>query len=242
MKLQSLSLMMRELSILTVAFATLSCKNSQTAETPVQQPALLLSAEDQSRCDYDRPDRDVQESAAPGTVRPNIRRVYGYIGEGDQQRRVLLCREADTNFDGKKDLVRTYDDQGQKLTEEADADYDGRIDTWIFYDGRRPVRVTVDTTGDGRADETRFYSEGALLRIQRDTNADGNSDIFEVYKEGTLQRMGVDLNHDGRVDRWEVDTARIRELAEAAAGGGSPQSEATEETQDAEEAATEEPD
>lgn len=174
------------------------------------------SADDRARCEYlGRDDRDVQESSVPGAVTPNVRRVYGYIGVGSERKRVLLCREVDTNFDGVKDLLRTYGDNGEKLTELADSDYDGRIDTWITFGPTRPSKIDIDKNGDGKADESRFYAEGKLLRIQRDTNADDKPDVFEIYEEGHLQRVGTDTNFDGQVDVWHRDEGRARAAEQA---------------------------
>lgn len=170
--------------------------------------------EEAARCEYQgRKDRDVQESSAPGSIVPNVRRVFGYIGEGEDRRRILLCREVDTNLDGKKDLVRVYGDLGQKLSEQADADYDGKVDTWITFGKTKPVKIEIDGDGDGKVEQVRFYVAGAISRIQRDTNGDGKPDVFEIYKSGRLDRMGVDANFDGQVDRWDRDevNARIEE-------------------------------
>ena len=48
---------------------------------------------------------------------------------------VIICREIDTNLDGVKDIVRTYNEKGESLHEQADTNYDGRIDTWITFAG-----------------------------------------------------------------------------------------------------------
>lgn len=192
--------------------------------------------DDRARCEFEgRDDRDVQESSAPGSVIANVRRVYGYINGGGERRRILLCREVDTNYDGVKDLVRTYGDHGEKLTEQADSDYDGKIDTWITFGTSKPAKVEVDKTGDGKADETRFYIAGVLSRIQRDTNADDKPDIFEIYREGRLERMGIDANFDGQVDVWHRDETRAAE-AEAEAEESEKKSEAPK-SEDAEGAA-----
>ena len=202
-------------ALLLCAFSAEGCnKQSGLGPENAEASAQLQDVDDQSRCDTDRPDREVQESSAPGAVTPNVRRVYGLLGVTGSERRVLLCREVDTNFDGRKDLVRTYDDEGKKKTEQADTDYDGKMDTWIHFSGRWPAKVELDTTGDGEPNETKYYSEGTLLRITRDTNADGNPDIFEVYKDGQLLRMGVDVDFNGRVDRWLTDKVRDQEAAE----------------------------
>lgn len=169
--------------------------------------------DDASRCEYrGRADREAKESAGLGTIRPNIRRVYALVGEGDDRRRVLLCREVDTNLDGMKDVVRTFNDKGESLRELADSNYDGKIDTWITFARGRMAKVEIDSNHDGNADEFRYYVQGKLARLQRDTNRDGKPDIWEIYEEGGLKRMGFDLDHDGHVDRWDRD-----EVAERAA-------------------------
>lgn len=172
---------------------------------------------DQSRCaTAGRDDRDVMESSSPNSVGNNVRRVYGQFREGEEVRRTLLCREVDTNLDGVKDLFRTYDDQGAKLTEAADTNYDGKIDTWITFSGTRIARIEVDDNGDGEPDETRYYTGGKLSRLQKDTNHDRKPDLFEVYADGVLQRVGIDSNFDGQVDDWYRDELRISEEAKAA--------------------------
>lgn len=174
-------------------------------------------SDDRSQCDFKgRKDRDVQETTGPGAIQPNIRRVFAIIGIGEDARRVLLCREVDTNLDGLKDVVRVYNDKGEAIAEKADTDGDGRIDTWIQFARGRIAKVEQDTSGDGLPDEIRFYVDGQLSRVQRDTNHNGKPDVWEIYEKGRLQRMGVDLDHDGHVDRWDRDeeAARAAEQAE----------------------------
>jgi hypothetical protein len=186
---------------------------------PVPKPAPLQGKrmDDGSRCSsVGRDDREVVETNSPASTDNNVRRVYGYFGSGEERARILVCREVDTNFDGVKDLVRVYDDKGEKLTEQADADYDGKIDTWITFAGSYPGKIELDTNRDGEPDQTRFYVGGVLARLQRDVNGDGESDRFEVYRDGHLDRIGVDEDYDGQVDRWDRDEEAIRkQLAEA---------------------------
>jgi hypothetical protein len=173
--------------------------------------------DDRSRCDFKgRADREVIETAGPGAIQPNVRRVFAIIGEGEEARKVLLCREVDTNLDGMKDVVRTYNDKGEALHEQADSNYNGKIDTWISFARGRISKVELDRNNDGRPDETRYYVDGRLNRAQRDRNFDGKADTWEIYDKGRLQRMGVDLDHDGHVDRWDRDeqAARLAEREE----------------------------
>ncbi|MEB2311600.1 MAG: hypothetical protein OZ921_02600 [Sorangiineae bacterium] len=197
--------------------------SSREANAPTRTGSIVHAAggEDVSRCDYQgRADREVQETTGPGALVPNIRRVYAIIGAGEDRRRVIACREVDTNLDGQKDVVRTYDAKGEPLHELADANYDGKIDTWTTFSGGRIVKVEIDTNGDGRPDEIRFMVRGKLSRLQRDTNFDGKPDVWEIYDDGRLQRIGWDFDFDGHVDRWDRDLIALhdeerREAAEA---------------------------
>jgi hypothetical protein len=209
---------LRKFSIGLLAVGFVACggsaKSIKPAESITDNPQNSnVSSDDASRCEYKgRPDREAKESAGLGSIRPNIRRVYAIVGEGDERKRVLLCREVDTNLDGAKDVVRTFNDKGESLRELADSDYDGKIDTWVTFAAGRMAKVEIDTNHDGSPDEFRYYVKGKLARMQRDTNADGRPDIWEIYEDGELRRMGHDIDHDGHVDRWDRD-----EIAERAA-------------------------
>jgi hypothetical protein len=163
-------------------------------------------ADDRTMCDWrDKPELEVSESAGPGALRPNVRRVFKTFGEGDARHKTLVCREIDTNLDGIKDVVRTFNPKGEALHEEADRNYDGRIDLWInFVDGRL-AEEDVDTNNDGKPDVWKFYVDGQLQRIRRDRNFDGKADIWEIYSRGRLERVGLDDSYDGHVDRWDRD-------------------------------------
>jgi hypothetical protein len=205
------------LGVAGVGIAAFACGSDKPDPKVAPSPdarATGLAKDDQSRCDFrGRADREVSESAGSGSFQPNIRRVFAIVGDGEDRRRILLCREVDTNLDGVKDVVRTYTDKGESLNELADSDYDSRIDTWITFANGRIHKVQLDSNRDGRPDETRYYVRGKLSRIQRDRNHDGEADVWEIYDEGRLQRMGEDLDHDGHVDRWNRDEILSRELA-----------------------------
>lgn len=160
-------------------------------------------------------DMEVSETAGPGAIQPNVRRVWKTFGVGSDQRRVLVCREADTNLDGYKDVVRMYNEEGQSKEERADTNYDGKIDTWNVFASGRLAEVRLDKNFDGEPDEWKIYNKGKLSRVKRDTNFDKKPDTWEMYRKGRLERMGVDLDGDERVDRWDHDTAWRKELAQA---------------------------
>jgi hypothetical protein len=195
--------------------------SSKAAATTVSAPGGTKDqskwpADDRSRCDWrDKPELEVSETSGPGALRPNVRRIYKTFGEGDARHKTLVCREIDTNLDGIKDVVRTFNAKGEAVHEEADRDYDGRTDLWInFVDGRM-AEEDVDTNNDGRPDVWKFYVDGQLQRIRRDRNFDSKPDIWEIYTKGKLERVGLDDSYDGHVDRWDRDE-QMKYEAEAA--------------------------
>jgi hypothetical protein len=188
--------------------------SAQRAEPKMSDKQVSgVASDDASRCDYKgRADREVQEVRGPGATHPNIRRVFSIVGEGEDRKKILLCREVDTNLDGAKDVMRTYTDKGEPLNELADTNFDGKVDTWVTFSRGRIAKVQLDKTGKGQPEEVKFYVGGKLARAQRDTNHDGKPDQWEIYDEGRLQRLGVDLDFDGRVDRWDRDELALRDI------------------------------
>lgn len=149
---------------------------------------------------------DVNEIAGVNALRPNIRRVFHTVGEGDSTRRTLVCREVDTNLDGIKDVARFYDLKGQPISEKADRNYDGKIDVWIIFLDGKIAEIAEDTSkSSGQPNEWRIYNEGVLTRVRRDRNGDGKPDMWESYNDGRLERVGYDESGDGKVDRWDRD-------------------------------------
>jgi hypothetical protein len=198
------------------ALLALGCGGAATAQAPAKisdKQVSGVAADDASRCDYKgRADREVQEVRGPAALQPNIRRVFAIVGEGEDRKKILLCREVDTNLDGAKDVMRTYTDKGEPLNELADTNFDGKVDTWITFARGRIAKVQLDKSGRGQPEEVKFYVAGRLARAQRDTNKDGKPDQWEIYDEGRLQRLGVDLDFDGRVDRWDRDEIALRDI------------------------------
>jgi hypothetical protein len=175
-----------------------------------------LAGDDRAMCEFKgKKDVEVSETAGPGAVIPNVRRVYKVLGTGTDRRKVIACREVDTNIDGVKDTVRFYNDEGQSKEERADTNFDGRIDTWNLYANGRLAEERLDKNYDTKPDEWKIYNEGKLSRIKRDTNFDGKADVWEMYRRGRLERMGVDTNGDERVDRWDHDTEWRKALERA---------------------------
>lgn len=191
-------------------------------------------ADDHSMCDtfvhWKSDSRlEVSETVGPGSFKPNIRRVFKVVGERDNRHTVLLCREIDTNVDGIKDVVRTFNDKGEPLHEEADTNYDGKTDNWINFAGGTIEEEDLDTTFSmGRPNVWKFYVDGQLSRVRRNTHcASGKPDIWEIYFKNRLERVGVDLSCDGHIDRWDRDAQLMAqedsqsvEIADGGAGEG----------------------
>ncbi len=190
-------------------------KTEKTAPGGSKDPSSWPK-DDRTMCDWrNKPELEVNETAGPGALKPNVRRVYKTFGEGDTRHKSLVCREIDTNLDGIKDVVRTFNAKGEAMHEEADSDYDGKIDVWLsFVDGRLAEEDT-DTNKDGKPDIWKFYQDGQMTRIKRDRNFDGKPDVWEIYTKGRLERMGVDDSFDGHVDRWDRDDILRAEQDEA---------------------------
>lgn len=197
-----------------LALLVSACGGSGSSKGAVKTPTAPGGSKDQSKwpaddrsmCDWkNKPELEVAESAGPGAMRPNVRRVFKIIGEAEARHKTLICREIDTNLDGIKDVVRTFNQKGEAIHEESDRDYDGKIDLWInFVDGRM-AQEDVDTNRDGKPDVWKFYVNGQLQRIRRDRNFDGKPDVWEIYSRGRLERVGMDETFDGHVDRWDRD-------------------------------------
>lgn len=195
--------------------------------------------DDKSLCDAaigwkQKPELEVQETVGPGSIKPNVRRIYRWVGERENRKKVLVCREIDTNLDGIKDVVRIFDDKkGEAKHEESDTDYDGIIDVKVDFVNGRLAREEIDTRHASTAqmwkpDVWKFYIEGTLSRVRRNTHCtNGKADTWEIYRNGQLERVGNDSTCDGHVDRWDRDTEKILALEDeqrqAQAEAGAPQ-------------------
>jgi hypothetical protein len=179
-----------------------------------------------NRCDASQKGREVTEYSTSGSKRADVRKVFVRVGDETMYRLVMICREADLNGDGIKDVVRQYDDEGRPLREEADRDFDGKMDVVSYYQRGALIRREIDTDGDGIIDYKVFYEDNKPLRAERDLLKKSTLTIWkpnrwEYYEDGRLIRMGTDTDGDGRVDRWD----RNEEISHAAEGADQGQEE-----------------
>jgi hypothetical protein len=132
---------------------------------------------------------------------PDVRKVFKTVNGTE----VLICREADLNFDGTKDLFVFYEDSGRIVRDEADLDFDKRIDIISLFDKGKVIKQEIDTNSDGLVDRVRYIQNDLPIRTEGDTDGDGKVDLWEYYIAGRLVRVGMDLDGDGRADSWERD-------------------------------------
>ena len=117
--------------------------------------------------------------------------------------RKLRKMELDVNYDGRIDVIRTYDEAGKLRTEESDLNLDGTPDIISHYDRGALAKKEILEPGTRRVLATRFYAAGNVLRVEKDTNADTKIDYWEYYEQGVLDRIGRDFNGDERADSWQ---------------------------------------
>jgi hypothetical protein len=143
----------------------------------------------------------------------DVRKIYAKSGDTE----LIVCREADLNFDRKLDIFVYFDDDGRIKRDELDLDYDGVIDIISLYAEGRVVKQELDTNSNGVVDRVRFMENGVPARVEGDTDSNGQIDYWEYYEGGKLIRVGMDTDGDGRADTWNRDEAVPS--GEGAAGG-----------------------
>lgn len=190
-------------------------KGSKESTTPTGlEGGTQDVAEDRSRCESEGHRVENTDLNDDGVI--DVRNVYATVTKHGIEHEVLVCKETDLNFDGKKDIIRYFSDEGRPLRQEVDLDFDGNIDVLTYFEDGKIVRSEYDTNFDGKVDMWNYYQQGKLLRSERDRNSDGKLDEWEHFdKEGNLLRIGYDTDGDGKVDHWErADTGEVVEEPE----------------------------
>jgi len=153
--------------------------------------------------------------------KPDVFKHYALVDEpagdgkgGRLQRKVLIRKEIDVNFDQRLDIVEYYKgESGKEIKEreEFDLDFDGRVDEIRKYDNGTLIEMQLDLGFDGRIDTWMFYQMtknedgkdvNRLNERRRDENGDGVLDSWEYYVKGKLQKVGRDTNGDGQPDMF----------------------------------------
>src|SRR5262249_23082435 len=90
---------------------------------------------------------------------------------------------------------------GRAFTE--DRNHDGRPDVWRSYNANgQLVSVALDTNFDGRSDGNEFYDNGALVRRELDRDFNNQIDLVQEFDPATRQivRSISDVDADGIAD------------------------------------------
>jgi hypothetical protein len=184
---------------------------TDTAKQSAAAQASLVGSGD-PRCNAAQKGREVSEYDTSGDGVADVRKVFSRLGEAGTGRLVMICREADVNRDGKKDVVRIYSDEGQPLREDADRNFDGKMDQITTYQSGEIVVQQFDDNFDGRYETKVFYQASRPVRAEQDISGRSTAeqwrpDRWEYFDGGKLVRMGTDLDGDTRVDHWDRDAA-----------------------------------
>jgi hypothetical protein len=181
----------------------LGCGKDATSgtTTALGKDGKLASVDRPLRCDTKG--RRAVEVDLNQDGKPDVRKVYGKGPEGE----VLVCREADLNYDGINDVVYFYDDIGRVVRDEVDLDKDGKIDIISTYIDGKIVKQELDTNSDGVIDSVRYLENDLPIRFEADTDGDRRIDHWEYYEDGKLVRIGMDKSGDGKADEWYRDDA-----------------------------------
>ena len=161
-----------------------------------------------------RADREASETAGPGAVQPNVRRVYQMVGTGEsmpqgahlprdrhqprrrQGRRPHLQREGrEPPRGGRHQLRRPH----------------RHLDHLLGGPPRRRRSSTPTSTASPTSGSTTSAASSRASSATRTTTASPTAG--SSTRDGKLERMGVDVDFDGHVDRWDHD-----ELARARRG------------------------
>ena len=177
------------------------------------------------RCNSTLPQHIAREMDTNGDGTLNLRKVYRVLGTGATTHSTLICREADVNHDGLKDVVRLYDDDGKSLREDVDRNFDGIMDLAVIFQKGVVVTKEYDDDYDGKIDRKTFFDNGKPIRTERDllghsTPGAWRPSQWQYYEDGVVVRMGTDLDGDSKIDRWDRDQTMDKTVAEGEEGSG----------------------
>jgi hypothetical protein len=193
---------MRRVLIVTVGLLASACAHRARTPSagPPTAPAESAAAVSSIPEFAPRPGERVTAHDVAGTGKPDLWTYSVLVGEGKER---VVRKERDLNGDGRVDVWEAYDDDGNVVKQAYDLDFDGKPDLVITYEKGQLVRKDFAPGFDGRARTSAYYENGKLVRKERDTRGTGKIDTWEYWENGELDRVGTDLDGDGQVDRWE---------------------------------------
>jgi len=186
------------LATVVVAMACSSSKSAVKAEDDNRGDKLSENIHQSRRGDEKVTEFDLNHDGKPDVW---VYTVKAKTPDGIEYDR-LVRKEMDINWDGKVDIVRYYDENGQISKEALDLDFDGKVDQWNYYEKGVLVRKERDLAYSGKPDLWIYYEKGHIVRKERDTNHSGKVNYWEYWENDHVDRVGEDLDGDGKVDRW----------------------------------------
>jgi hypothetical protein len=149
----------------------------------------------------------VEKGDVSGDGKPDVWGYYKEVPDPANPKvtaKILVKKEADLNFDGRKDILREFDDEGVLRREEVDLDFDGNLDEMVVYDKGILREKHIFRSGSSRPFIWKFFEEGKMNRMDRDDNGDGRADYCELWYAGErISKRGWDKDGNGECDYWE---------------------------------------
>jgi hypothetical protein len=143
-------------------------------------------------------------SQSPSSTLPRGSMADAAECKGNQVTATDVNDDGRVNFDGKVDVERFYEADGEHVAQERhDFDFDGRLDQLSFYEDGQLVRKELDTNFDNTIDTWLWCGNGWVTRAERDRERDGRVDVWEVYAQGLITEAQYDDDNDGRVEKWD---------------------------------------
>jgi hypothetical protein len=189
-------------------------KNKKDSQDPAEvqgDTSTQVPKVDPTLCEADG--KDVENYDLNEDGKPDVWKLYKVDQAGGGSTRILTCKQADLNFDGKKDYVVALNERGGVLFEKFDLDFQKGFDAFYKYEqiegeDEKSVLYEVqrDSNFDGKYDiiEKWNIQTGMMDEVQRDSNGDLKPDVWEQYKDGQLVAILYDDEpYDGKIDRRE---------------------------------------
>lgn len=211
---------MRRALLLTAGLLAASCSHKARAPvTTAGAPAASALAVSSIEGLQPVPGETSVALDSDGDGTPDLWRFSVLVAEGQER---LVRKERDLNRDGRVDAWETFDGEGRFAKLVFDMDFDGKPDLVVTYEKGQLVKKEYAPGFDGMARTAAFFENGKLVRKERDTKGTGKIDTWEYWEGGALDRIGVDLDGDGEVDRWDKRGAAAEGDAPAAAAPAEP--------------------
>jgi hypothetical protein len=176
--------------IATLVVGLAACKGKKADTTP-KNATGAASKIDASLCDESA--RKVQAFDLNKDGKNDVWHLY--------KDNVETCKIDDFDHDGLKDWAVAYDASHTALYKKADTDWDGKFDLIEVFDKGTMIETERDSDFDGKFDVKEIYAQGALQSVRRDRNGDAKPDQWENYVDGVATSITYDDDYDGKVDR-----------------------------------------